>query len=72
MVGKDLANLDKAIDLIAPEVLNLSIREALDINGSSIFARLLRGFLFLFKRRLRGVIIVFNINKLSNELVLLV
>ena len=48
MVGKNLANLEKAIDLIAPEVLNLSIREALEINFGCLFARLLRSLLFFF------------------------
>jgi hypothetical protein len=59
MVGEDLANLDKAIDLIAPEVLNLIIREAVEIGGGFIFLRLQRGLLFFFERR--GVIVVFHI-----------
>ena len=37
MVGEELANLDKAIDLSAPEVLNLIIREAVEIGGGFIF-----------------------------------
>jgi hypothetical protein len=59
MVGEDLANLDKAIDLSAPEGLNLIIREAIEIGGGFIFDRLLRALLFLFERR--GVIVVFHI-----------
>lgn len=57
MVGDHLTNLDKDIDLFAEEVLNLPLREALDIDGGGLFARLLRGFLFLFGRVLRAVII---------------
>ena len=56
MDGDDLTNLGKNIDLFAEEVLNLLIREVLDVDvGRS--ARLLRG-LFLFGRNLRAVIFV--------------
>ena len=44
IVGEELANLDKAIDLSAPEVLNLIIREPIEIGGRSIFEGLLMGF----------------------------
>jgi hypothetical protein len=72
MVGEVLANLNKAIDLLAPEVLSMSMREALDINGGRIFGRLLRGLLFLFERSLRGVIVVFNIIRVVNKIVVFV
>ena len=57
VVGDHLTNLDKDIDLFAEQVLNLPLREALDIDGGGLFAGLLRGFLFLFGRVLRAVII---------------
>jgi hypothetical protein len=72
MVGEVLANLNKAIDLLAPEVLSMSMREALDINGGRLFGRLLRGLLFLFERSLRGVIVVFNIIRVVNKIVVFV
>ena len=72
MVGKNLANLEKAIDLIAPEFLNLSIREALEINCGCLFARLLRSLLFFFKRILRGVIVVVHTIRFVNMVVVVV
>jgi hypothetical protein len=68
---EELAYLDEAIDLIAPECLTLIIREAIDINFFSV-ARLQWGLLFLFERRLRGVIVVFHINILLAKVVVLV
>ena len=72
MVGDDLTNLDKDIDLFAEEVLNLPLREALDIDGGGLFASLLRGFLFLFGRVLRAVIIDVMIKRLVTLVVVLV
>ena len=72
MVGEVLANLNKAIDLLAPEFLSMSIREVLDIGGGSLFGRLLRGLLFLFERSLRGVIVVFNIIRVVNKIIVFV
>lgn len=72
MVGDDLTNFDKDIDLFAEEVLNLPLGEALDIDGGGLFASLLRGFLFLFGRVLRAVIIDVMIIRLVTLVVVLV
>ncbi len=66
MVGDDATNLDKDIDLFEEELLNLHLREVLDVDGGLI-ASLLRS-LFLFG----GVIVVVHIVRLVTKVVVLV
>ena len=45
----DVIFLVKAIDLIAPDFINLGLREVLEVTFGSLFARLQRGLLFFFE-----------------------